>query len=423
MRILIVTPPLVGHISPLLGVAAELEARGHLIAWADIAGFQRRLLPPTATSYPCRSGWPDDLAPSRPDNLKGPAALKFLWEDIFVPLARGMADDLAEAAQDFRAELLLVDQQALAGAIVAERLGLPWVSSLSTMDELLNPLAELPKVAQWRATLFAELAEELGLPDGVIGPAGPPHNSPFNPLFSPLLSLAYGIAGLFQRGPLPSTPIDFVGPVFRPNTGGEAAERFIDFAREAEGPTALLALGTANVEAGERFLKTAAEGLTEAGISTIVADPSGVLTGFESECLLSAPFLPQRELLRHVDVFITHSGYNSVCESIWHGVPMVLAGIRDDQPLIAQNAAEHGLGIAVRFSRASGAQIAEATAQVLAEPSYAEKVELYAEKFHCAGGAAAAADALEGLRLGELQTAQSNSAPSSGSIHDQNPTV
>lgn len=396
MRILIVTPPLIGHLSPVLGVAEELEARGHQLAWTDIAGFHRGLLAEDATVYPCRSGWPADAPPVRPDKLKGPAALKYLWEEIFVPLARGMAEDLVTAIGDFEPDLLLVDQQAIAGAIIAERLNIPWVTSLSTMDELLNPLAELPKVLAWRSALFAELNQELGRNDVSDESA-----ASFNPLFSPLLSLAYGVEGLFCNEPLPESPLEFAGPVFRPLGAQRSTldDQLIGFAADKTEPTALVALGTANVEAGERFLKAAAEGLLEAGIRAIVADPSGALAEFESDRLRTAPFLPQRELLQHVDVFVTHSGYNSVCESIWHGVPMVLAGIRDDQPLIAQNAAEHGLGVALRFSRCSATQIAEAVAAVLAEPGYAENVRRYATKFQVAGGALAAADALERLGL------------------------
>lgn len=396
MRILIVTPPLIGHLSPILGVAEELEVRGHQLAWTDIAGFQRGLLAEDAIVYSCRSGWPADLPPVRPDKLKGPAALKYLWEEIFVPLARGMAEDLVAAIGDFEPELLLVDQQAIAGAIIAERLNIPWVSSLSTMDELLNPLAELPKVLAWRSALFAELSQELGWSDASDGPA-----ASFNPLFSPLLSLAYGVEGLFCNEPLPESPLEFVGPVFRPLVAQISAldDQLIEFAADKTEPTALVALGTANVEAGERFLKAAAEGLLEAGIRAIVADPTGALTEFESDRLRTASFLPQRELLQHVDVFVTHSGYNSVCEAIWHGIPMVLAGIRDDQPLIAQNAAEHGLGVAIRFSRSSATQISQAVQEVLAEPSFAENVGRYAKKLHSAGGAVAAVDSLESLQL------------------------
>lgn len=35
-RFLFVVPPLVGHVNPAVGVAAELAARGHRIAWAGL---------------------------------------------------------------------------------------------------------------------------------------------------------------------------------------------------------------------------------------------------------------------------------------------------------------------------------------------------------------------------------------------------
>lgn len=388
MRILIVVPPLVGHSSPPLAIAEELELRGHEVAWAGVLDFHSRFMKPDAIFYNCRTGWEKTGTPLRPPKLMGPGALKYLWEEIFVPFADGSAQDVEAAVRDFRPDLMLVDQQALAGSMVAERLGVPWVTSATTMIELIDPMGKLPKVLEWRDQLFQNLRQDIGDP-----------GSDSNPLFSPFLTVAFGIGGLFgARTELPG-PVEFVGPVFRPVTVSPEVvtenQRIIGFAQKA--PTVLVALGTTNVGAGDRFIQATAQGLAQAGLRGIIADPSNALADFDDPNLLVVPLVPQQELLQHVTAFINHGGYNSVLEGIWHQVPMVLAGIRDDQPLLAEKSDEYGIGIALRFSRATALQIAEATQQVISDPKYRENMRPYAEALRAAGGLKAAVDAIENV--------------------------
>ncbi|MEV6628762.1 glycosyltransferase, partial [Amycolatopsis sp. NPDC051114] len=97
-RFLFVVPPLVGHINPAAGVAAELAARGHEVAWAGHEELLWQLAGPDALVFSC--GLPAG-APARPAGLKGPAALRFLWEDFLVPLADAMAPGVSAAIDAF----------------------------------------------------------------------------------------------------------------------------------------------------------------------------------------------------------------------------------------------------------------------------------------------------------------------------------
>ncbi|MCW1249510.1 glycosyltransferase [Acaricomes phytoseiuli] len=392
MRILIVVPPLVGHSSPLLSLAEELVRRGHEVAWAGIGSFHRDFLPAGARLFECRTGWAE--LPQRPPTLMGPGALKFFWEEVFVPLADGMAEDVEAAVQSFAPDVMVVDQQALAGAMVAERLGIPWITSATTMIELVNPLAALPKVLHWRDELLLGLRQRIGNPAAV-----------HDPLFSPWLTIAFGLEGLFEASTErpgsawaghPLGPVEFVGPVFRPAGLSAEDERVMSWVQKSTEPTVLVALGTTNVGAGNRFLHAAAGGLAAAGVRCVFADPAGALRDLPSPPgRLVAPRIPQQQLLEHTAAFINHGGYNSVCEALWFAVPMVLAGIRDDQPIIAERAAAYGVGVAVRFSRSTAQQIADATRTVLDDPVYQQNARPYQEALRTAGGLCAAVDAIE----------------------------
>ncbi|CAL9340266.1 Demethyllactenocin mycarosyltransferase [Streptomyces sp. enrichment culture] len=405
---LFVVPPLVGHVNPLVGVASELAARGHRVAWAGDPVLVRRLAGPDAAVHPCaRSGpgGPDGgdgsggsgrgggADPVRPPGMRGPEALRFLWERFLVPLAEAMAPGIREAVAAFRPDVVVADQQALAGALVAEDLGIPWATSATTSAEFADALAPMPRVAAWNDALLGGLRRRIGRPGGTC-----------DPRFSPHLVLAFStpeLAGPALRG---GDRIAWVGPSLaaRPRPAAFPWER-LDPGRAL----VLVTLGTANAGAGGRFLAEAAGAVrARAGaVQGVFADPDGVLGVREGDPdVVALPFLPQLELLERAAAAVCHAGHNTVCEALWHGVPLVVAPIRDDQPVVAAQVAACGAGVRVRFGRAGAAAIGAALDTVLGERRIRAAAAGVSAAFRAAGGAAAAADHLERLarpRAGE----------------------
>jgi UDP:flavonoid glycosyltransferase YjiC (YdhE family) len=102
--------------------------------------------------------------------------------------------------------------------------------------------------------------------------------------------------------------------------------------------------------------------------------------------------VPQLALLSHVDAVVCHGGHNTVCETLWHGVPLVLAPIRDDQPIIAGQVVDAGAGVRVRFTRVDAPRLAGAIGKVLdPESGHRAAAQAVAESFRKAGGVRAAA--------------------------------
>jgi MGT family glycosyltransferase len=108
-------------------------------------------------------------------------------------------------------------------------------------------------------------------------------------------------------------------------------------------------------------------------------------------------FVPQLDLLPHLHAVVSHSGHNTVCEALAHGVPLVVAPIRDDQPVIAGQVVDAGAGIRVRFGRVGATELRNAITTVLDDPSYRDAAQRVRQEFDTAGGAAAAANYLEKL--------------------------
>ncbi|MFD5425660.1 glycosyltransferase [Streptomyces sp. NPDC127084] len=387
-RYLFVVPPLVGHINPLVGVGAALAERGHQVAWAGLPEAVHRLAGRDALVFPSPASWAD--GPERPADIRGPEALRFLWERFLVPLADAMAEGVRDAVEVFRPDVVVADQQAAAGGLVAERLGVRWATSATTSAEFADVLASMPKVAAWNETLLQELRGRIGAPDGTA-----------DPRFSPHLVLAFTteeLAGPPARG---GDRIRWVGPSLtaRPSPAGFPWEWL-----DQERATVLVTLGTANTDVGQRFLTECARALRARSdrMQAVIVDPEGVLGAGSAHLdqdkdLLSVPVVPQLALLRQVDAVVCHAGHNTVCESLWHGVPLVVAPIRDDQPVIAAQVADAGAGVRVRFGRATEARIGAAIDAVLYTPGYRAAARTIASAFRSAGGAAAAAAHLERL--------------------------
>lgn len=100
----------------------------------------------------------------------------------------------------------------------------------------------------------------------------------------------------------------------------------------------------------------------------------------------------QIKILQNTDVFITHCGMNSVNESLYYGVPMVLFPQHSEQRLVAERASELGTGIMLKSHSPNG--IKKAVYEVLENNKYKENANKLADSFKEAGGPKAAVNAI-----------------------------
>ncbi|MFI1071062.1 glycosyltransferase [Streptomyces puniciscabiei] len=384
---LFVVPPLTGHVNPAVGVAARLAAHGHRVAWvcADPA-LVRRLAGADAGVFGCAGPVPGAEGAVRPPDLRGAEALKFLWEWYLLPLADAMAPGVRAAAEAFRPDVVVADQQAFAGALVAERLGLPWATSATTSAEFTGAHDGLPKVADWLRHRLTELRTRIGDPSGTVDPRSSPH-----------LLLIFSTPELI--GPLaPLAPhIHYVGPSL---AGRPAGPGFPWELLDQPRAKVLVTLGTANADAGGRFLAECLTALRERAdrVQAVIADPGGALAVPPGDKdVLVLPSVPQLALLERMDAVVCHAGHNTVCEALWHGVPLVVAPIRDDQPVVAGQVVDAGAGVRVRFGRGRADRLGAALDTVLTDPGHRAAAARIRTAFRAAGGARAAAAHLERL--------------------------
>jgi zeaxanthin glucosyltransferase len=104
---------------------------------------------------------------------------------------------------------------------------------------------------------------------------------------------------------------------------------------------------------------------------------------------------PQLELLKLASVCITHSGLNTVLESLAQGVPQVAIPVTFDQPGISARIAYHKTGMVTSLAKLSAAHLSALLGEVLSEPTYRENARRIQKAIVKANGLSTAADVIE----------------------------
>lgn len=386
-RFLFVVPPLSGHINPTLAVGAELLSRGHEVAWAGYPSSLSSVLPKDSRIFPTdailSSDALDGIALSA-QNLRGAEAFQFLWRNFIIPLADATLPEVDAAVEQFSPDILIVDQQAIAGSLVGRRRNLRWATSATTSSELVDSFSVFPLFRSWLENEMRAFQDRSG-----ISPAAQDDLR-----FSKQLVLAFSARELVGKGPFP-TEWKFVGPAVewrRPAAPSEFPWGWLDPTRKH----VLLTLGTVSASSGRRFFELAIEiaARCESQLQMVVVAPDGMLLSTTANVLILAR-VPQLQLLPQIDAVICHAGHNTVCEALAEGIPLLVAPIRDDQPIIAQQVVDVGAGIRVKYGRVTCDELESALIECLEIPSYRQAAQRIQQAFREAGGSATAADHLE----------------------------
>ncbi|MER7282456.1 glycosyltransferase [Dactylosporangium sp. NPDC000244] len=117
--------------------------------------------------------------------------------------------------------------------------------------------------------------------------------------------------------------------------------------------------------------------------------------------VLTAPYLPQREVLERADVFVTHGGYNSVAESIRAATPMLVIPLAVDQPVQAYFVSSAGFGTALEPAGVTEQAVADAVTDLL-DPARDYRARLRAAQPECGDSALRTAE----LVIGTVETLQ-----------------
>jgi UDP:flavonoid glycosyltransferase YjiC (YdhE family) len=378
-RFLFVALPLSGHLNPMLAIGQALVHNGHEVAWCGPESVLRPLVGPDVTVHPTGARTYRQPADT------GMAGLAALWDGYLIPFTRFILGPVDAAVRTYRPDVIVAEQYALAGGLVAHRRGVPWATVCTGALELAPP-QELSGFADLVADRVAKVVAMAGLPNG----------ESFDPRFSPHLVLALTSSGLMGSTPLPDRCV-LTGAVLgdRLNTPGFPWQVWDPDRRHV-----LVTVGTlVGHLIGDFYQRMAAALAPMAEEVQAVFVTSGVAGDSFPDNVIAADLVPMLDLLPLLDAVVCHGG-GVVHEALAYGVPLVVAPVRAEQVAVARQVADAGAGIEISILGASADQLAAAVRAVLDEPGYRGHAGRIAEEFAAAGGASAAAAELVALASG-----------------------
>ena len=374
--------PAHGHTNPTLGVVKELIARGHAVWYYSYEMLREKIESTGAVFVPC-----DDYDMERKLDPKQMARvgkdLAFSTK-ILVETTLALDDRVCADMEQLKPDCIVGDSMALWGKAVAMKLGIPFVSSTTTFAfnqhaakimkrspvELLHMILSGPKIAKEIKRL-----QDKGYPVrnvlDIIGNDDNTHTVVYtSPEFQPC-------AETF------SDKYAFVGPSIRP--AGEAIEKKRDV-------LVYISMGTVNNDLMPLYRRCIAA-LKDTPYQVILS--VGNLVPMEEFGVLPEHIsvfnqVDQIAVLQQADVFVSHCGMNSVSESLYFGVPLVMLPQTSEQKGVAERV--HQLGAGVKLKQSDADSILAGIRTVLGQDSYRNCAAGLAENFRRCPGAAGAAD-------------------------------
>lgn len=174
----------------------------------------------------------------------------------------------------------------------------------------------------------------------------------------------------------------YVGPSM-----GDRGESEFDFS-QMEKPIIYVSLGTL-FNTSIDFYRKCIEAFKEEPVSVIMSIGNIVKEdelGEIPENFYIYPFVPQLEVLKQASLFITHGGMNSVNESIYYGVPMLVIPVGNDQPTVAKQVENLQLGRYLKKNNRDSISLRTTAMDILQEPSYKDRLNEFQQKSQAAGG-------------------------------------
>lgn len=389
-----VVPPLMGHVNPTLALGGELLHRGHQVAWISLDPSLESHLPFGGHLLTVRYDTPEDNRARQQDengyylksigqkNVQGAESIKFLFEDVLIPMNRYMYAGIDNILDTWQPDVLINDHQLFAGAIAACRKHIPYATSV-TAPAALDTQWELPGVYEWEQKKIIALQQELGLEDRD------------SVACSDSAALVFTSREFFGDRPLPDH-YRLVGPLIQKRPGTEAFP-WEHFLRKGGHPRILVSIGTTFDHAYKKgFFQRVAEALGNQPLTVVVVSEQELLDHWPDNFIVQNR-VPQLDLLPHLDAVVCHGGHNTVCESLLFGLPLVVIPIAYDQSHVASQVTRAGCGLRLNFRRFKPADLHTAVWSAILEEPYRQAATRIRDSFQKAGGASAAAAILENL--------------------------
>ncbi len=376
--------PAHGHTNPTLGVVRELVKRGHEVVYYSYEPFREKIVSTGARFVPCDEY--DAELKIRPEDAARVGKDLALSTKLLVDTTLSLDEMVVNEMRKLKPDCIVADSMAVWGKAVAIKLGIPFVSSTTTfafnqhsskimkqsIGQLFGMLFSMPKINKDLKRL-----QDKGYPiNNILDIIQNDNNTN---------TIVYTSREFQPCAETFSDKYSFVGPSIR--DAGEDIEK-------GNRPLIYMSMGTVNnvmiklyKNCIEAFKDSEYDVIMSVGKDTDINELGCIPDNFRVYNMVD-----QIAVLRKADVFISHCGMNSVNESLYHEVPLVMFPQTSEQGGVARRVSDLGAG--VYLGKDNVPAFREAVRTVLDNSKYREQAAVIAESFRKSGGVKEAADAI-----------------------------
>ena len=374
--------PAHGHTNPTLGVVRELVLRGHEI-WYYSYNIMREKIEESGAKFISCDDYDTELKLSEKDSARVGKDLAFSTK-LLVDTTLALDEKVCREMAELKPDCIVADSMALWGKAVALKMGIPFVSSTTTFafnqhsakvikqgfGDLIGMILSLPKASKQVKRLQAKGYFVKSILD-IIGNDENAHTIVYtSPEFQPCSETF-------------SNKFAFVGPSVRPAT--EEIEKKRD-------KLVYISMGTVNNDMMP-FYKSCISALKNTAYQVIMSVGNLVSMadfGELPENIEIYSAVDQIAVLNKADVFVSHCGMNSVSESLYFGVPLVMLPQTSEQKGVAERVLQLGAG--VKIHKPNGTLVLKGINEILNDGSFKKNAEKISKDFKACSGAKGAAD-------------------------------
>jgi len=406
-------PGATGHINPALGIVSELIRQGESVIFYADPGSAAKFTALGATPRDYRR-WSDyDHDPeTAADLIAVGVALFEMTEQCLL----GLLQELEAEQPDY----IIYDSCAPWGPLLADRLGIPaikfvthvlWTSRMTldprhwmNLDMLSMVLRNYRfesrirgmKLAIGARRRFRDLIASLGLPSrGVIRDAMQVFRRPDE------LTICVTSAHYQPFSERMGSNTHFVGASVPDNRDSLAFQK----PGSADQPLIYISLGSVHNQKLD-FYRDCLTAFADAPYQIVMSvgkqtdiDDLGAIP----QNIHVYPWVPQLKVLQHTDLFISHGGMNSINESLYFNVPLLMVPQQIEQAYSARRIQQLGAGRCLRPGKVSPQRLQSMVESMLANPAYQTGAAALGESVRAGGHQRAAQLILDHIH-GRAQT-------------------
>jgi rhamnosyltransferase subunit B len=418
-RILISSWGSYGDVNPYIGLALALRDRGHATVLA-MPAFYRPAVEREGLEHVTAGPAIDPGDAAMVARIMDPRrGSEVLLRQVLAPAIDRTYEEMEAASRG--ADLLVTHPVTFAGPVLAQKSGIPWVSTVlapaSFMSEyepfVIPPLPWLKHVERvttmptitimriahrmtrpWTASVD-RLRERLGLPPG----GHPVYEGQHSP--TRVLALYSRVLG----EPQPDWPgnVLITGQVLYDGAHGTTLapdlSRFLD---DGDAPI-VFTLGSSAVEAARDFYEDSIAAVRALGRrAVLLAGPARTarLAPTLPAGMLAVDHAPHSLLFPRAAAIVQQCGAGTLGQALRAGRPILAVPFAHDQPDNAWRATRLGIARTIQARRYSTRRATREIARLLEDPSYAERARAVGEQVRSEQGAAAACAAIEAVLRG-----------------------